>query len=138
MSKTTLQTYTKKYTKYLPFVYNIIFKRQGIFNEMIVEASKKFPHVADLTCNGIGPNIVSFVYKPEHSNHIYLFATDELSLDILVHETAHVVMRIFEGIGSEMNESTEEFFAYLQEMIFRDTMEVLYKQFEFTPVLTLS
>lgn len=137
MSKTTLQTHTKKYTKYLPFVYTIVFKRQGTFNEMIEEATKKFPLLQALTCEGIGPNIISFVYKPEYNNHIFLFATDELSLDILVHECAHVVMRIFEGIGSEVNESTEEFFAYTQEMIFRDTMEAMNKHFEFVPVLVL-
>jgi hypothetical protein len=104
---------------------------------MLEEATRKYPALRELTCDGIQPNIVSFVYCPEHTNTIFLFATDEVSMDILVHECTHVVMRIFECIGAELKEPSEEFFAYYMEMIFRDVLSIFKKRCSFTPKLPL-
>lgn len=131
MSK--LQTCYKSYSTFLPFGLTLVFQRQGSFNEMIVEAAKKFPQLDLLKCDTINSNVASFVYMPNATNSIYLFCTDELSVDILVHECVHVVMRIFDAIGADVTPDTEEFFAYLNEMIFRDTLRLLKAKFAFTP-----
>ena len=131
----SLQTHYKSYNQFLPFGYTVVFKRQGIFNEMVEEAAKRYPSLNNLKCDPIRSNILSFVYSPEGTNNIFLFTTDEVTLGTLVHECVHVVMRIFESVGAEVNEHTEEFFAYLQDMIFRDTMHILKTKFKFSPVL---
>ncbi len=100
---------------------------------MVAEAAKKFPQLDTLRCDTISANVASFVYMPNATGSIFLFCTDDLSLDILVHECTHVVMRIFDAIGSDVTEDTEEFFAYLNEMIFRDTLKLLKSKFSFVP-----
>lgn len=130
---TSLQTCYKSYSMFLPFGLTLVFQRQGTFNEMIVEAAKKFPQLDLLKCDTINSNVASFVYMPNATGSIFLFCTDELSIDILVHECIHVTMRIFDAIGAEVTEDTEEFFAYLNEMIFRDTIKLLKTKFDFIP-----
>ncbi|TXH08747.1 MAG: hypothetical protein E6R03_17695 [Hyphomicrobiaceae bacterium] len=131
-----LQTYYKNYNQFLPFGLILIFERQGSFNDMVLEAAKRYPQLAALKCDTVRPNVMSFVYSPLDTNAIYLFATDELRLDVLVHECFHITMRIFDAIGSEVNEHTEENFAYLNEMIFRDVYNALEKKFKFTPSMS--
>lgn len=130
-----IQTYHKSYNQFLPFSIVLVFEREGKFNEMEQEAAKRYPALASLKCTPIAGNVMSFVYCPPETNTIYMFATGSLKLDILVHECVHIVMRVFEAIGADMCEETEEFFAYIQEMVFRDILTALKTKFDFIPEL---
>lgn len=131
--KKSLQIDHKSYSEYLPFSLVVIFQREGVFDEMVTEASKQYPSLETLRLESIKEKVISFVYNPEPGNIIFLFANDEMTIDVLVHECVHIVMRIFNTIGADMNQETEEFFAYLQDMTFRDIYKVLTSKFKFTP-----
>lgn len=101
---------------------------------MIEEAAKKYPQLRMLLQEDWSrDNTVSFVWRHPGSSTIFLFITDEMTIDIVVHESVHVVSRIFEIIGAPITEDTEEFFAYYQETMFRDILKTLKNKFNFTP-----
>lgn len=128
-----IKTHYKSYSSYLPFALAIIYEENGDFNKMVLEACNKYKSLEQIKCDNIPTNVMAFVYKSDDENIIYLFATNTLTTEVLVHECAHIALRVFQSIGAEINEETDEFHAYILEMLFRDIYNILVKKFNFTP-----
>lgn len=131
MPKSKLKVVTKHYGHIFPYTLIAIHKKEGDFLDMIKEALPLYPELGmmshDMSLSTSG--VISFVFNANSAN-IFLFLTDDFKLDTLVHECVHVVSRIFNRIGSEFTEDTEEFFAYLMDFMFREIYTLVTKQFK--------
>jgi hypothetical protein len=125
MAKRTAQTisvFSRCYGDIFPYNMVLVYKKDGDFRDMVDEAKKGFPDLKRLDSEPFGDGVSAFVFSDDTSpsGNIYLFFTDSLTIDVLVHECVHVTSRVFDKLDSELNPSTEEIFAYTMEFMFRD------------------
>lgn len=126
----------KSYHAIFPFNLILAYKKGGVFKEMVGELSTKYSDLSRLL--DIEDNVLSFVFNDKGSSNIYLFLTDAFSVDVLIHESVHVVSRIFDIMGVDTCEETEEFFAYLMEFMFREIMHLLKTELKIKPPMFLN
>lgn len=129
MPKDNLQIYQKNYERMFPFNLVYIYEKKGNFDNMLVKAACTFPELTRIPEESTDSSL-AFVYAPESSGNIFFFMTDDFGLDILVHEITHIVFALFDRIQVNINEETEEFFAYISESLFRDSISVITKEFK--------
>jgi len=131
MSK--LKIISKSYKSIFPYNLVVVYKKQGNFIDMVKEAILTYPELNVMSNDSVlsVSGVISFVFN-SNSGNIFLFLTDDFKMDTLVHECVHVVSRIFERIGSEFTEDTEEFFAYLMDFMFREIYTIVTKQLKVT------
>jgi hypothetical protein len=127
-----LQLSTKTYNNIFPFILTIAYQKKGDFRQMVGELLIEYPELMPLYVSFEEDQraAMAFVYKHEASSQIFLFCTDNLGLDILVHECVHITAAVFHTVGSNINDETEEWFAYLNEFVFREVYAVLTKDFK--------
>lgn len=121
-----------------PFTTTVVYKKGATISEIIQEAAQGDPNLVPLAVNE-GPNpSLSLVFKYEGTTVAYMIVDDHMTIDTLVHEAIHVTCRLFEIINSEVNDDTEEFFAYLNTYIFREVYKVLTTKFKLKPQMIYS
>lgn len=132
IDKDKIQVETLSYTNLFPIIITVIYKESGDFSDIINEASIEYPELSCLRTEDRS-NIIAFVYRPTGCGTLFLFMKKDLSMDILAHECIHLTAGVFEMVGADMNEQTEEFFAYINESIFREVLKIIRDRFGFIP-----
>lgn len=130
--KSRPQVAVKSYSSILPFNLVLVYQKKGVFIDMITSLSEEFPElkVLEKDKTALNKQVLSFVFNDESNNNIFLFLTDNFGTDVLVHECVHVTFRLFEIVGSDINEETEEWFAYLNEFMFRESYKIITQEFK--------
>jgi len=116
-----------------PFILNIVYKKGTTIEKIVYEAALKDENLVPLANSMEGATPLSMVYNLDGTTVVYMFMDDSISLDTIVHESAHVVCRLFEIIGSNINEETEEFFAYIQTDVFKRVYKTVTQKFQLDP-----
>ena len=115
MTTNELVSFTHKYS-IVPAKVTILYKKKASMNELYKASIVDYPIL--LQMEAPDNTEMAFVFKNELDNNIFLFIDDDLTLSTIAHECVHIVSEIFKYIRSPMNESTEEFFAYLLDYTF--------------------
>ncbi len=126
MSK--LMTVDKEYRSILPYNLIAIYKKGGRFRDMIEDSLTEYPELYPLIAETFD-EAQAFVYNRESFN-IFMFVTDNLSIDVLVHECTHAVFAIYDIIGQVVDRKNDEFFAYLTEHVFREYYSMITDNFK--------
>jgi hypothetical protein len=115
---------------FLPFKLITLYSEGESIPQIVETFHTTYPELTLLlAADDVGSKTTSaMVYKANDSTSVCLFIKKGISISILIHECVHIVSRIFDIIGSEVNEETEEFFAYLQEYIFKEVYTLITKQ----------
>lgn len=127
--ETKLKVQVIDYNEVYPFRLIIAYKKDGNFIQMLNELIPDYPELKE----GLGEmedTILAFTYCIGNTGNIFLFVTEDVAIDILVHECVHIASRVFEATGSYINEETEELYAYLLEYIFREVYRTLTNTFK--------
>lgn len=74
------------------------------------------------------PNWRAFVAI--NGSSVYLFINSDITPYILAHESVHIVKGIFDYIGSTLEDSSEEFFAYYLGYTFEELIKVCRDEFK--------
>lgn len=131
----TLQVVELDMAGAFPFSTMVVYKTNTPIEQIIHEAAMEDENLIPLSneINSDDNPSLSLVYKQNGTTVAYIFVDDQITIDTLVHECVHIVCRLFEVIGSEINESTEEFFAYLNSHMFRRIYKVITQTFALIP-----
>lgn len=123
-----------------PFTLKVIYKKGTTIEKIIYEAAGIETNLVGLA-NAIAEEDdrtpLSMVYKLRGETNAYMFIADDITIDTIVHESVHVVCRLFEIIGSNINEETEEFFAYIQTDVFKRVYKMTIEKFNLNPPVLL-
>lgn len=121
------KVYTKSYFKILPFDLKVVDCKDNSIESCIQYLIRKGESYSDLT--GMKDyedrECIACVYNTKSSTNIYLFVADDLPLDVLVHECIHITFAVFDIVGSNINEETEELFAYINQFIFNEVKDLI-------------
>lgn len=120
---------TRTYNQ-IPYNLVVVYKKEGIFLDMIQELIPKYPELFMLLGDPSVNNNLAFAVGSEESPNIFVFITDDCALDVIVHEVTHTVFSIFRRIGATISEDSEEFFAYLMEFNFKEVGNIIYDTFK--------
>lgn len=96
-------------------IYN--YKIRLVLTDDIVKYCKENQEEDLLSCPLA--NVYDFYGKEYPVDFVSVFRIDELSEDIIVHETFHITARIMRYVGTPLVQETEEPYAYLQDTIYR-------------------
>lgn len=115
----------KDYDKSIvPFTLIIVYRKKGDFKQMIAEAMSEYPELADLEWSRGSADPASFVCSTLSTGNIFLFLTKDFYQKLLVHESNHIVFRIFEQLGARVSSDTEEFFAYIDDFVYEEVYNI--------------
>lgn len=123
-----------------PFMLNIVYKKGANIEDIIREASDIDENLISLARSLEDDDRVSLsmVYKHNGTTMVYVFIDDNITIDTIIHESNHIVFRVFEIVGSNINEETEEFFSYIDTDIFKKVYQVITEQFKLNPPVLYS
>lgn len=117
-----------------PFTTIVVYRKGASIEKVIEEAAQQDDNLKPLAEDmQSGATSLSLVFKHDGTTVAYMIVDDNISIDTIVHEAIHIVCRLFEIIGSYINEETEEFFAYLNAHIFREVYKVVTRKFKLKP-----
>ncbi len=128
--KNQVQVVTKNYFHIFPYVLHIIYGKNMELKDIVDEVSRDNKDLNCLRDDKWLESIEAFVYNDEDSTDIYLFLKDSITLDTLLHECIHITSRIFDIMDSKLNSSTEEFFAYITQYMFKECCKVISNDFK--------
>lgn len=114
------------HSEIFPYTLYVVYGKNMSINNIILNEINK-GNIGLINMEGIddAANSDACVYNDNMSTDIYLFISNNLTLDILVHECIHITSRIFEIMGSEINSHTEELFAYINQNIFKQCYNLI-------------
>ncbi len=127
-----LQTEKVEFDGMFPFTLAIVYKKGASIVDIIDEAADTDENLIPLANNNEDGSL-SLVYKMDGTTVAYIIVDDNITIDTIVHESIHITCRLFEIIGSAINEDTEEFFAYLTSHMFRKVYKVVTTIFNLAP-----
>lgn len=125
--KNQIQTYTKSYANIFPYSLTIVHGGNIININEIAESLFKqgYIQMSYFLSNPMVGNIDACVYHDPNDTEIFLFISNNLTIDVLIHECVHITARIFDIIGSEITNDTEEFFAYINQFMFKECYDTI-------------
>lgn len=133
MRKTNLQMESIEMGGIFPFTAIVVYKKGASIDEIIREAATVEDNLKPLAQDEGPMPSLSLVFKHEGTTVAYIIVDDDISIDTIVHEAIHITCRLFEIVNSEVNDDTEEFFAYLNTHVFREVYKVLTTKFRLKP-----
>lgn len=128
--KNQMQVYSKSYANIFPYSLTVVHGGKTTNINEIAEALFKqgYLQMSYFLSNPMVGNIDACVYHDPNDTEIFLFVSDNLSIDVLVHECIHITARIFDITGSDITNDTEEFFAYINQFMFKECYEIITKE----------
>lgn len=119
----TIKSWTLDYQA-LPATLTV-FYGEGMSLDDIYKAARNDTNGLDGT---VDTNWKAFVAVSGPS--IYLFISEDVTPYILAHETVHIIKAIFDYIGSTLEDSSEEFFAYYSGYTLEELVKACKEEFK--------
>lgn len=127
MRKSKLRCHEADYTSIFPFRLVVYYRPNSTSDQILLKAQESNPALQAIPLD----SFPSAAFVSQIDTTIYLFITDQLTLDILVHECIHITKALFFIMNSEFNTHTEELFAYINQFMFRQLLNILKEHLKF-------
>lgn len=119
--------YTKDYTTVFPYYLTVLYHPTYTAEEIWDKSTSEFPDLKSLSGSLKVPSAAEVARV---GTSIYLVATNHITQSILIHESVHIVARIFDIINTDITSDTEEFFAYMVQYTTAHLLEIFQNEFK--------
>ena len=107
-----------------------IYKKDASITDIVNEAIKDFPELGFMTEDQYSGAGAITILPPNSSRTIYMIYGEDLTYDIVAHESIHATSFSFYLVQTQHNEQTEEIYAYNFQSILIEITRVLLDEFK--------